>query len=97
MKVTIVNESKLIGIDGEVFSGLSFDLANDVHAIQWYDTWGEVEHPVALQDGRPVKPANTVITSFVDYEHLIPIWQAAKDAATTALAAALTAAEQPQP
>ena len=96
MKVTVVNEGKIIGVDGEVYSGLSFDLDSNIHAIQWYDTWGEVEHPVALQNGRPVKPANTVITSFADYEHLIPIWQAAKDDAAAALAE-LAAAEQPQP
>lgn len=86
MKMTIINEGKMIGINGEIYRDLPFDLPSDIHAVQWYDAWGEVEHPVAIQDGRPIKPANTVITSFADYEHLIPIWQAAKDAAT-ALAA----------
>jgi hypothetical protein len=46
MRLTIVPEDGVIGIDGEfllkIQQNLSWIPAN-VHAVQWYDTWGEVE------------------------------------------------------
>lgn len=81
MRVTVINSDKAIGVAGEFFTGLQFDLDPAIHAIQWYDTWGEVEHAITLVDGRPFKSENTVITDFTPYEYLLQSWQTAKDAA----------------
>jgi hypothetical protein len=52
MRLTIIPSDKAIGIDGEFFSKIGEDLSwipSNIHAIQWYDTWGEVEY----NDGSP--------------------------------------------
>jgi hypothetical protein len=46
MKLTIIPEDGVIGIDGEFLLKVQQNLdwiPADVHAVQWYDTWGEVE------------------------------------------------------
>ena len=46
MRLTIIPSDKAIGIDGEFFLNIGEDLSwipSNVHALQWYDTWGEVE------------------------------------------------------
>ena len=52
MRLIIIPSDKAIGIDGEFFSKIGEDLSwipSNIHAIQWYDTWGEVEY----NDGSP--------------------------------------------
>ena len=47
MRLTIISEDKLISIDGASLIGIEQDLSwipSDVHVLQWYDTWGEVEY-----------------------------------------------------
>lgn len=89
MRVTVINSDKAIGIAGEFFTNLSFTLDPEIHAIQWYDTWGEVEYVITLVNGRPFKPENTVITDFTPYEPLVAVWQQAKDAQLAAIAEAI--------
>jgi hypothetical protein len=46
MRLTIVSLDKTIGIDGEFLLNIQQNLdwiPKDVHAVQWYDTWGEIE------------------------------------------------------
>jgi len=78
MQITVINQDKTIGLEGEFYSGLNLGLSNDIHAIQWYGTWGEIEYTRTLVDGKPFKPENTTITDFTPYEYLISIWQQAK-------------------
>ncbi len=56
MRVTIVPSDKLIRKDDNfiILPEWNFDDSN-IHAIQWYDTWGEVEYV-----GNP-KPLNDLI------------------------------------
>ena len=47
MRLTIIVPDKTIIIDGEAYSGISTDwswVPDNIHAVQWYDTWGEVEY-----------------------------------------------------
>lgn len=47
MRLTIVPVDKIIGIDGEFLRKIEQDISwipENVHAVQWYDTWGEVEY-----------------------------------------------------
>lgn len=80
MRISVINADKSIGIDGEFYSGLSFDLPSSVHAIQWYGTWGELEYSSVLQNNKPHRPENTVIHSFDEYSSLIAVWTSAKTA-----------------
>ncbi len=46
MRLTIIPSDKAIGIDGEFFLNIGENLSwipSNVHALQWYDTRGEVE------------------------------------------------------
>lgn len=52
MRLTIIPSDKYIAVDDEGFLKLQQDLSwipSNVHAVQWYDTWGEVEY----NDGSP--------------------------------------------
>tara|TARA_R110000868_G_scaffold98166_1_gene270112 strand:+ start:945 stop:1460 length:516 start_codon:yes stop_codon:yes gene_type:complete len=52
MKLVIVPVDKVISINGEHLGNIREDLSwipSDVHAVQWYETWGEIEY----NDGRP--------------------------------------------
>lgn len=66
MRVTIIPEDKWIRKD-EVSTHLSewnFDDSN-IHAIQWYDTQGEIEY-----NGNP-KPQNETFTDLSIIQHYI--------------------------
>jgi hypothetical protein len=52
MRLTIVPEDKLISIDNHSLLGMKENLSwipSNIHAVQWYETWGEVEY----NDGSP--------------------------------------------
>lgn len=52
MRLIIIPSDKFISIDGQGLLDIEQDLSwipSDVHAVQWYDTWGEVEY----NDGSP--------------------------------------------
>jgi len=65
-----------------------------VHAVQWYETHGEIEvkDPVT---GRMV--ANEVITSIDAFQPAIDVWQAAKTTEEAVAAGALARAVNNQP
>ena len=62
MNITIVNEDKVVMIDGE---GTNFDftLDDNIWAIQWDGTKGEVEY----KDNTP----NLELTDFTEYQYLV--------------------------
>ena len=52
MRITIIPGDKAIGIDNKILSNVQQDLSwipSNIHAVQWYDTLGEVEY----NDGTP--------------------------------------------
>ena len=90
MRVTIVPIDGSVSVDGVGFGGLDLSFIDaSVHAVQWYDTHGEIEvkDPVT---GRMVE--NRVITSIDAFQAAIDIWQSAK---TAEEAAVVAAANQP--
>jgi hypothetical protein len=47
MKLTIIPSDKYIAVDSDGILKIQQDLSwipSNVHALQWYDTWGEVEY-----------------------------------------------------
>jgi hypothetical protein len=75
MRLTIVPEDSLVILDGNS-SHRPLDLSTcgipqDVHALQWYETEGEIEY-----DGKP-KPPNEEITALPTWaEACVLVWNA---------------------
>lgn len=93
MRLTIVPIDGSVCVDSVGFGGLDLSFMDaSVHAVQWYDTHGEIEvkDPVT---GRMV--ANEVITSIDAFQPAIDVWQAAKTAEEAAAAAEAAANSQP--
>jgi hypothetical protein len=92
MRLTIVPVDGAVTIDGVGFGGLDLSfMASSVHAVQWYETHGEVEVKDPIT-GRMV--ANEVITSIDAFQPAIDLWQATKTAEETAAAAEAQAAAE---
>lgn len=88
-RITVVKGDGLIIVDKEGYNGidLSFLDAN-IHAIQWYDTWGEIER----KDERNRHLPNEEITSLgVLEEFLMAAWRAKKEEVAAAIKAHLEA------
>jgi hypothetical protein len=89
MRLTIVPIDGSVIVDGVWFGGIDLSfMAPSIHAVQWYDTYGEIEvkDPVT---GRMV--ANEAITSIDAFQPAIALWQEAKTAQEEAAAAAAAA------
>ena len=65
MKITLLNDDNALGLDGVFYSGLDFsNVPDNIHAIQWNGTKGEIEF-YTDEDGE--KPANQKITELPDW------------------------------
>ena len=85
MRLTIVPVDGAVSVDGKGFGGLDLPFMDaSVHAVQWYETHGEIERKDPIT-GRMV--ANEVITSIDAFQPVIDVWQAAKTAEEQAVAA----------
>lgn len=77
MKFTLIVPDGTMAIDGE---GYSIDVSPapaGLHAMQWYETWGEEEW--ADDRGRLIR--NQEISSYTAYQWAIDAWNGAKAAA----------------
>ena len=81
MRVTVIPEDGFVSVDGEGYSDLDLSFTPyEVHALQWYDTDGEIEY----QDARGRATHNEAITSLEQFEYwnqCYTVWQAAQEAA----------------
>ena len=63
MRLTIIPEDGAVYKDNYSYSGLDlYFVPEDVHALQWYDTYGEVEFKRQFIGGQMVHPQNQIIT-----------------------------------
>jgi hypothetical protein len=78
MRVTIITEDGFVSIDNEGYGELDLSfIPYAVHALQWYDTDGEIEY----QDDRGRATENKVITSLTEFPYFdqcYQLWQQAK-------------------
>lgn len=75
MRLSIIKEDGTVCIDGECITKLDLSfLPSDFHALQWYDTHGDLE----TRDPITMAPANTLIYSIAEYQPAIDAWNAAK-------------------
>ena len=93
MRMMILADDKRVAIEGEGYNGLNLSFLDPtIHAVQWYDTYGEVEH----KDPATGKmTANREIQSIDEFQQAITIWQTAKEAESERIEAARLAAETP--
>ena len=92
MRVTIIKIDNAVYVDGVALPVDCSGLPVGFHALQWYDTWGDVE--VIDSAGRHI--ANEKITDLTPYQPYVDAWNAAKVAFDAAVAAA-EAAHKPPP
>ena len=86
MRLTIVPVDGAVSVNGKGFGGLDLSFMEaSVHAVQWYETHGEIERKDPIT-GRMV--ANEVITSIDVFQPVLDVWQAAKTAEEAAVIAA---------
>ena len=88
----ILADDKRVIVGEEGYDGLNLSFLDPtIHAVQWYDTHGEVEHK---NPATGKMTANREIQNIDEFQQAITVWQAAKDAAEAArLEAARIAAE----
>lgn len=90
MRLTIISSDKTICIDGQCISGIEQDLSwipTNIHALQWYDTYGEVEY----NDGSPnekIEELGIYQQAVIDYQNEIQRLENEKIAKEAALEAA---------
>ena len=96
MRLTIVPDDGAVYKDGFSYSGLDLPfIPQNIHALQWYGEFGEIEFKSAFVDGRIVKPENEVITALPSWaDQAIAKWQEAEDARIAAELAAQQATQQ---
>ena len=74
MRITVIPEDGTVSIGGVGYSGIDLSpIDPSVHAVQWYDTDGEIE----VKDARGRIVENRVITSFDEFAFVIPLWEMA--------------------
>ena len=86
MRVTIVPDDKAVTVNGEGYGNLDLSfMDSDIHAVQWYDTHGEIERkdPVTKR-----MTSNEEISSFDQFQQAVTAWQTEKDRVAAEIAAA---------
>lgn len=90
MKITIIQDDGVVGVDG-VFRAVDMaDLDPDIHAVQ-FDTGsgaGHIEYDPQAQERKPNRPIG--VTAFRPYQKYITRWKAAGGEPTRTLAQAKT-------
>jgi len=69
MRVIIIPSDNTVIIDGKAKAPIDLSFMSDVHAVQWYDTWGEVER---IDENR--RPINEHIASIEPYQQALDLW-----------------------
>jgi hypothetical protein len=75
MRVTIIYPDRAVTKDGLTYSNLAFTLPNNIHAVQWFETEGEVE--ICDAQGRMVE--NKAITDLSPFQSALDAWQLRHD------------------
>jgi hypothetical protein len=66
MRFTYVKDDKLVGIDGDFLEINNSNFDQEVHAIQWYDTYGEIEFTNRQERNNEIFEDISYIQSLID-------------------------------
>ena len=96
MRLTIVSVDGAVYVDGVSYSGLDLSFVPfDVHALQWYGTYGELEFKRSFVDGQIIHPVNQMLNELPDWANTAKtLWDEAKANEEAAILAAQQAAEE---
>jgi hypothetical protein len=76
MRATIVINDNIVLVDGKAQKvDCSPLVEQNIHAVQWYDTFGEEEYRADPETGE--RQPNGKITDFSPYQPYVDLWQAA--------------------
>lgn len=95
MRLTIIPADGAVYVDGISYLNLNLSfIPSDVHALQWYDTYGELEFKRSFVGGQVIHPANEMLTELPTWANIAKtVWDEAKVAEKEAQLAAEQAAE----
>src|SRR5215831_6126452 len=84
MRVTIVADDSAVYVGGKALTVDLSDLDPAIHAVQWCETWGEIEYRYAAADN--LKKPNERISDISQFQVFVDRWnfEAAKQAAAAA-------------
>lgn len=88
MRFTIIKDDNAAYVGGVAFFVDCSALPSEFHALQWYDTYGEVEFKTI----EGVRAQNEIITDISPYQSFIDSCNVKKSAFDAAVAAAVAAA-----
>jgi hypothetical protein len=95
MRLTIIPSDKKIGVDNLFFSDLDLSscaIPTNIHALQWYETEGEIEF---VNNSDRTKPQNEIISELPVWANAcVTKWNEIKAAQDAAILAAQQAAAQ---
>lgn len=75
MRLTIIPNDSVVIKNGVSISGINLSFMNEnIHALQWYDTHGELE--IKNEYGKIIE--NVYIESIIPYQQAIDAWESAK-------------------
>lgn len=96
MKITIIADDGFVSQDGVGYTGLALNLDANIHAVQWYDTYGEIEYKPVFDGVAVSKAPNKLITDMTAFDTAMAEWAKA-DALVKAAALAALVTDQPKP
>jgi len=68
MRLTIIPSDSTIYVDSVVHSDLDLSfIPTDIHALQWYDSYGEIEFASVFDGTKTTKQANEIIQALPDW------------------------------
>jgi hypothetical protein len=95
MRLTIIPIDKKVGVNNFYYGNLdlsSCSIPANIHALQWYETEGEIEF---VNNADRTKPQNELITQLPEWANAcVDKWNEAKVAEETARALAEAAAKE---
>lgn len=72
MRITVVAVDGVVCVDNVCYAGIDMaSLPSTLHAMQWYDTYGEEEHV----DPETRRPYTTQIGNTAAYQDVLDQWQ----------------------
>lgn len=81
MKFTIIPDDGFVSKDGVGYSGLTFEIDQTIHAVQWYGDFGEIEYKNKVVNGTIVKEQNEGMIEYNRFISALNAWQVADDLA----------------
>lgn len=80
MRVTIIADDRMVYVEGQPETVDLSSLPEDVHAVQWYGTRGEVEFKNNFVENK--RKPNEEIKDFAEYQEFVDLWmiEAQRDA-----------------